>query len=180
MWPMIGTSGGLLWTQWWTFGFHKRRGISWLTEWLLGSQGGLRSTELVSWLISCNSVHIIRILIVRLPVWDLKEEGQWFWTQSQVRSLCSCGWFQRIWIKIWGSDGDEDWNPDLLSSGVKRSDLWDVDILPYEPRRPRLEFMGSFLKLCVKQSERVWYSLSSRVERNSRTVVFNRGYAKTS
>jgi len=26
----IGMSGGLLWKQKWTFGFHKRRGISWL------------------------------------------------------------------------------------------------------------------------------------------------------
>jgi len=27
----IGTSGGLLWTRWWIFGFHKRRGIFWLS-----------------------------------------------------------------------------------------------------------------------------------------------------
>jgi hypothetical protein len=25
IWLRIGTSGGLLWTRWWTFGFHKRR-----------------------------------------------------------------------------------------------------------------------------------------------------------
>jgi hypothetical protein len=42
-----GTSGGLLWTQQWTFGFHKRRGISWLAEWLLTSQEGFCSLELV-------------------------------------------------------------------------------------------------------------------------------------
>jgi hypothetical protein len=39
VWLRIGTSGGLLWTQKWTFRFHKRRGISWLAEWLLASQG---------------------------------------------------------------------------------------------------------------------------------------------
>jgi len=30
IWLRIWTSGGLLWTRWWTFGFHKSRGISWL------------------------------------------------------------------------------------------------------------------------------------------------------
>jgi len=25
-----GTSDGLLWARWWTFGFHKIRRISWL------------------------------------------------------------------------------------------------------------------------------------------------------
>jgi hypothetical protein len=34
----IVTGGGLLWTRQWTFGFHKRRGISWLAKWLLASQ----------------------------------------------------------------------------------------------------------------------------------------------
>jgi hypothetical protein len=33
-WLRIGTSGGLLWTQYWTFGSQKRQGISWLAEWL--------------------------------------------------------------------------------------------------------------------------------------------------
>jgi len=28
------TSGGLLWTRYWTIGFYKRRRISWLAEWL--------------------------------------------------------------------------------------------------------------------------------------------------
>ena len=29
-WLRIGTGGGRLWVRWWTFGFHKMRGISWL------------------------------------------------------------------------------------------------------------------------------------------------------
>jgi len=33
-------SGELLWTRWWTFGFRKRRGISWLAEWPSVSEGG--------------------------------------------------------------------------------------------------------------------------------------------
>jgi hypothetical protein len=28
----IGTDGGLLWTRWWTLGFHKWQGISWPAE----------------------------------------------------------------------------------------------------------------------------------------------------
>jgi hypothetical protein len=30
IWLRIGTGGGLLWIRWWTFGFHKMRGISWV------------------------------------------------------------------------------------------------------------------------------------------------------
>jgi hypothetical protein len=30
IWLTIGTGGGLLWMRWWTFGFHKMRGISWV------------------------------------------------------------------------------------------------------------------------------------------------------
>jgi len=44
-------NGGLLWTRWWTFGFYKRRRIFWLAEWLLASQEGFCSTELVSTLL---------------------------------------------------------------------------------------------------------------------------------
>jgi hypothetical protein len=31
-WLRIGSSGGILWSRWWTFGFDKG-GISWLGEW---------------------------------------------------------------------------------------------------------------------------------------------------
>jgi hypothetical protein len=47
IWFGMGTSGRLLWTQQWTFGFHKRRWISWVAEWLLTFQEGLCSMELV-------------------------------------------------------------------------------------------------------------------------------------
>jgi hypothetical protein len=30
IWLRIGTGGGLLWMWWWTFGFHKMRGIYWV------------------------------------------------------------------------------------------------------------------------------------------------------
>ena len=40
-WHRIGTSGGRLWVRWWTFGFHKMRGITWLAANQLASQEGL-------------------------------------------------------------------------------------------------------------------------------------------
>jgi hypothetical protein len=44
----IGTSGGLLWTWLRIFGFHKRRKVSWLQEWLLASQERICSIEWVN------------------------------------------------------------------------------------------------------------------------------------
>jgi hypothetical protein len=54
IWFRIEASGGLLWTWCWTFGFHKRRGLSWLDEWLLDSQERLCSLELV-----IHQLHLI-------------------------------------------------------------------------------------------------------------------------
>jgi hypothetical protein len=48
IWLRIGTGGGLLCIRWWTFRFHKMRGISWVAEDILASQEGLCSMELVS------------------------------------------------------------------------------------------------------------------------------------
>ena len=47
MWIRIGTGGGHLWKRWWTFGFRKMRGISWLAEELLASPEGLCCMQLV-------------------------------------------------------------------------------------------------------------------------------------
>jgi hypothetical protein len=41
----IGTGGELLWMRWWTFGFHKMRGISWVAQDVLASQEWLCSME---------------------------------------------------------------------------------------------------------------------------------------
>jgi hypothetical protein len=38
IWLRIGTSGGLLWIQYWTFGFHKMLGSSWGTAQLTAPQ----------------------------------------------------------------------------------------------------------------------------------------------
>jgi hypothetical protein len=32
-WFRIGSGGGLLWTRWWTFGFHRKAGC-FLTSWV--------------------------------------------------------------------------------------------------------------------------------------------------
>jgi hypothetical protein len=44
-WLRIGTDGGHSWMCWWTLGFHKMRGISWLAENRLASQEGLCCME---------------------------------------------------------------------------------------------------------------------------------------
>jgi hypothetical protein len=45
IWLRIRTSGGFLWTWYWTFGFHKVLGNSWVDERLATSQKGLSSVS---------------------------------------------------------------------------------------------------------------------------------------
>jgi hypothetical protein len=45
IWLRIERGGGPLWMWWWTFGFHKIRGISGVAEDLIASQEGLCSVE---------------------------------------------------------------------------------------------------------------------------------------
>jgi hypothetical protein len=45
IWRRIGTSGGLLWTRWWTFRFLKMLGSSWVAAQLATSQEGLSSVN---------------------------------------------------------------------------------------------------------------------------------------
>jgi hypothetical protein len=45
IWFRIGISGGVLWTLWRNFGFHRRQRISWLAKWLWASQEGLCSMD---------------------------------------------------------------------------------------------------------------------------------------
>ena len=40
-WTLIGICGGLLWMRYWTFGFNKRRSISYVASNLLDSEDGL-------------------------------------------------------------------------------------------------------------------------------------------
>jgi hypothetical protein len=73
IWRSIGTSGGLLWTRKWHFGFHKWRGISWLAEWFLASQG-LCSMVLIGWLVGWLVNQSFSQLFCIL--WPLR--GKWF------------------------------------------------------------------------------------------------------
>jgi hypothetical protein len=43
IWFRIGTSGGLLWTRYWTFGFHEMLGSSWVAAQLVALQEGFSS-----------------------------------------------------------------------------------------------------------------------------------------
>jgi hypothetical protein len=44
-WLIIETGGRLLWTRYWTFGFHKMLGSSWVAEQLVAPQEGLSSVS---------------------------------------------------------------------------------------------------------------------------------------
>jgi hypothetical protein len=48
IWLRIGTGGGLMWTRWWTSGFHKMLRSSWVAAQLAASREGLGSSEWVS------------------------------------------------------------------------------------------------------------------------------------
>jgi hypothetical protein len=41
----IETSGGFSWTRYWSFGFHKMLGISWVAAQLAAPQDGLSSVS---------------------------------------------------------------------------------------------------------------------------------------
>ena len=58
---MIGTGGGLLWVMWWTFAFHKTRGISWVCEDLLASQERLCPMELFTYLLILLSIKTFEL-----------------------------------------------------------------------------------------------------------------------
>jgi hypothetical protein len=45
IWIRVGTSGGLLWTRWWNFWFHKMLGSYWIAAQLAASQEGLSSVS---------------------------------------------------------------------------------------------------------------------------------------
>jgi hypothetical protein len=48
-WLRVEKVGGYLWMRYWTFGFHKIRGISWLSAKRLASQGVLPTVVRREW-----------------------------------------------------------------------------------------------------------------------------------
>jgi hypothetical protein len=69
------TNGGLLWTRYWNFEFHKRRGI-WLNERLLVSQEGLCSMDSVSQLSPLNNPRSCCIG----PIYWSAQTGSYQWS----------------------------------------------------------------------------------------------------
>jgi hypothetical protein len=63
IWLRIGTSGGLLWTWYWTFGFHKMLGISWVAH--IGSFS--RGTQLDEWVSIYPYPFTLRFTYVSFP-----------------------------------------------------------------------------------------------------------------
>jgi hypothetical protein len=67
IWLRIGTSGGLLWTRYWTFGSHKMLGIFWVAAQLAASQEGLSSmSEWYLFYLHLEVIHLYVMLTVQL------------------------------------------------------------------------------------------------------------------
>jgi hypothetical protein len=103
IWLRIGTSGGLLWTRQWTFGFHKTLGSSWVAAQLAASQEGLSSmsewvphSKLNSY--KCTVISCLYVLFFclcqtdKLSKWDwLVELNEWMTNQFhniQLKTNC--------------------------------------------------------------------------------------------
>jgi hypothetical protein len=77
LWLRIGTSGGLLWTRWWTFGFHKMLGSSWVAAQLAASQEGLSS---VSKFLLHKRIHV-----------NTAQSWRWLWIiRLSIRRSARC------------------------------------------------------------------------------------------
>ena len=97
MWLTESTSGGLLWTWSWDFGFHKM-GISWLAENMSASQEGLTPG---SW--------VLRSQETMLNCWgSIAVQTVGAVNHSPVTSNCLTR-FWRTLLHCWQSLADEDW-----------------------------------------------------------------------
>jgi hypothetical protein len=87
-WLRTGRGGGLLWMQWWTFRFHKMKGISWLADNMLASQGGLCSMEV-------NITAICLQIVTTTTTNHLYHQHHhhqwcwWWWCMTQCFGSCS-------------------------------------------------------------------------------------------
>jgi hypothetical protein len=62
IWLGIGSVGGILWTRYWTFGFHKMLGSSWVAAQLAGTQEGLSSLSVYDYIVL--SPHYTCVVLV--------------------------------------------------------------------------------------------------------------------
>ena len=83
LWLRVVTGRGLLWVRWWTFGFRKMLGISWLAANQLASQEGLCSMKLVNYLVGYTNMFRLRsclwrraasVRLLRVPWCNLQYE----------------------------------------------------------------------------------------------------------
>jgi hypothetical protein len=86
--------GGLLWLRLWTFGFHKRRVISWLAVRLLASQEGLWSMELRVVII----IHRARFLSWSLGYLRTEYLGEYFKLTMRTFIICTTDLIQFEWL----------------------------------------------------------------------------------
>jgi hypothetical protein len=71
IWFRIETSGGLLWRRYWTFGFQKILGSSWVCAKLAASQEELRSMKALPYWFSCKRCAVSREM--RHEMWLRKD-----------------------------------------------------------------------------------------------------------
>jgi hypothetical protein len=102
IWPRIRSNSGLLWAQQWTFGFCKRKEISWLRERLLASQGEICYKELLNEMV----FHTIRFVKCKYKVGkcEVMTSFSSFWVVAIL--VCPCkhhSWlfFQHVLQEIW-------------------------------------------------------------------------------
>jgi hypothetical protein len=116
IWLRIGTSGELLWTRCWTFGFHNMLGNHLVAEQLVTSQEGLAPLVKPS---------PIRLQLIRIEVWKVRNSVH-SWLHTFKDSLESgARWIRArgLWDCVEGSC--RDWNyarkyPRLAWAGWKR------------------------------------------------------------
>jgi hypothetical protein len=88
IWLRIRTSGGLLWTRQWTFGFHKILGSSWVAAQLAASQEEFSSMKLLRYyLYQCMVIGPLLTYFMELsPSWKAASFAA---TQEFSKILCN-------------------------------------------------------------------------------------------
>jgi hypothetical protein len=127
IWLRIGTSEGLLWTRWWTFGFHKMPGSSWVAAQLAASQEGLSSVskymiplgfEVLTAVVMKSSAYIMPHgpFKVNRCFWGtcLHLQG---WRISSVCCLLQADFLLGVFFGTEGG-GDVPWKCELTFSGL--------------------------------------------------------------
>jgi hypothetical protein len=95
IWLSTGTSGGLLWTRYWTFGFHKILGISWVAAQLAASQEGLSSMS--EWEIK---IKILQIKVIAQSKICYEIPGLMWKLNKKYKDINKCFTSVRSWLHL--------------------------------------------------------------------------------